>query len=1023
MGLLEALGLAQAARASRATPPAAATTATAPATATTATASTTPAATSTASPAGTAAPAAPGARAARPAGAPTIGTRGSTPPAAPDPRQVAFDAAHADVDRLAAALAAHPQRAQVQAQLTTAQAQVRAADAHAAAGRWPQATQALTDARQRYERAQAAADLWTDYQARRNGIRGAVLTLQGYWDAAAVAPQAALTTAQAQATATPPNLAGAIRTLTTAAQGVHRDLKSSVDRLRADLARVTGGAAAAVQNFASAEIAQAQTLLAGADAGLAAGDWGRVAQALMVLTFSVPALQRFATRRGAYETERTPIATQLTQLKAQPALAARLGALDTLLGQADAQAGHETMQFERGSALLKDLKARCDAWQAIAAQVADHDQQRPLAEQAIAALDAHAAAEAIASDRVAVRNLLQQADTAARAGSAAVDPRPDWRQALALVVRARADLQTAQARAAGMGPVLQARQAADRPADTAALQRTVADLGRAYDATAAAPQAAASATLVQQGRTQLAEATRLLTARNGAQAARAVRQAADLLDQARTRQAQQAQAEAQVPALRTRLTALQASPRAAAIRPRIDALVTALAGIDAALAGHDAAAAVAAIAEGGNVATAAETADTAREQYDRAIAPVRTQVGAIANRDDKRRLQGVLAAVEAHADALRFTEAETARKRLVVDIDKAALERETRKRPPVPADMRAIAGRMAANGGGADVDAMIQDPTLTNPDVLQAMASGRFGVEIVSAAPNTPDRAARRTENIKALAATFALVPDHVAAHGSNRRIDAMHSRTRGSGAWNADATIELTGRPNLSPQNYGNALQSDDGTGTGATTPQLPTNLDPDCQPVAGAQGDYLSFTALHEVGHGVDDSLTYMARNGVRPDHGGWKEYGSGLQEVADAVGPHIASQVAGSNFYTTPEQRQYVIDTLMTRSAQRPAGIAAGSAEERAYDAFDRWYGVATSDDIWQRNSDAMSIAIGGRIYHEAYKRNWVSYLADARSKGLTGYQFRAPAEWFAELYAGFHSGALGPNHPARAWLATL
>jgi hypothetical protein len=49
--------------------------------------------------------------------------------------------------------------------------------------------------------------------------------------------------------------------------------------------------------------------------------------------------------------------------------------------------------------------------------------------------------------------------------------------------------------------------------------------------------------------------------------------------------------------------------------------------------------------------------------------------------------------------------------------------------------------------------------------------------------------------------------------------------------------------------------------------------------------------------------------------------------------------------------------------------------------------------------------------------------VSYLQAARSKGLTGYQFRSPAEWFAELSAGFHSGVLGPNHPSRAWLAKL
>ena len=47
----------------------------------------------------------------------------------------------------------------------------------------------------------------------------------------------------------------------------------------------------------------------------------------------------------------------------------------------------------------------------------------------------------------------------------------------------------------------------------------------------------------------------------------------------------------------------------------------------------------------------------------------------------------------------------------------------------------------------------------------------------------------------------------------------------------------------------------------------------------------------------------------------------------------------------------------------------------------------------------------------------------YRADARQKGLTGYQFRAPAEWFAELYAGYRSGKLKPDHPSVDWLKKL
>ena len=47
-------------------------------------------------------------------------------------------------------------------------------------------------------------------------------------------------------------------------------------------------------------------------------------------------------------------------------------------------------------------------------------------------------------------------------------------------------------------------------------------------------------------------------------------------------------------------------------------------------------------------------------------------------------------------------------------------------------------------------------------------------------------------------------------------------------------------------------------------------------------------------------------------------------------------------------------------------------------------------------------------------------WESYNLAARAKGITGYQFRANGEWYAELYAAFHTGKLKPSHPHAKWL---
>ena len=80
---------------------------------------------------------------------------------------------------------------------------------------------------------------------------------------------------------------------------------------------------------------------------------------------------------------------------------------------------------------------------------------------------------------------------------------------------------------------------------------------------------------------------------------------------------------------------------------------------------------------------------------------------------------------------------------------------------------------------------------------------------------------------------------------------------------------------------------------------------------------------------------------------------------------------------------------------------------------------------SDGIWgapgrcrvdrHRQHDGLSRVLPARV-------GGATSLA-ARKKGLTGYQFRAPAEWFAELYAGYKSKKLGPKHPANDWLKKL
>ena len=227
-----------------------------------------------------------------------------------------------------------------------------------------------------------------------------------------------------------------------------------------------------------------------------------------------------------------------------------------------------------------------------------------------------------------------------------------------------------------------------------------------------------------------------------------------------------------------------------------------------------------------------------------------------------------------------------------------------------------------------------------------------------------------------------------------------------------------MKGRPGI-PQQFGaNQVSNSVSPRTGTTMKELPDKVDDNCKAVKDDKSvEYLSFAAAHEVGHGLDDERGFMTKNGAGESYGGWITYGSSVQPICDAIvgDPRFAA------FCATPEHRKYVLDRLQNKPTTPPTGLAAPA--QAAWVEFNKWYTTATSGDVYRRQGDCDYLKIGDRIYHEAYARQWVSYLAAARSKALTGYQFRAPGEWFAELYAGFRAKKLKPNHPAMSWLSKL
>ena len=937
-----------------------------------------------------------------------------------DPKQGTFTTARASAVILINGLKAHAQAAAIQAFITQVDTKLATADAHAAKKEWPQAMQALEDVKAIAATAKKAAD---DRQAFTVKLADVTMGMNAFQNVSAGTFNLlsnAIANANAQATAN--NFVAANATLDAAAVQLRTRMKARIDTVKGRLANSAPNPS--VATFLQPELDKARVHVTAAETALAARRWSEALMAETAAMWALVSTERMAPRRVSYETARAATVAKIAAIKANASLADRGPGLDALLADADKSGGRPAMQFEAGEAMLRALNTRCDAIVAATADTEAYKRQKPPTDAELAALDKHPAAARVAKVREAARKQLEQAAKMAAGATTAVDPGPGWAAASNEVVRARADIAAAKILADGAGIAGEAEAAAANPADVAAMKTALQKLQADHAAAAAAPFAAEAAAPLKTCKEQMDKADKALAKNDGKGAAGPLAAAAKALMEAKAIQGAQNQFNTGLPRAESRLTALKALPRAAVLKGVIDPVEKALADAKAKNKAKNGVEAIAGLRRVNDLADAAMKADLERGKYDAAAAATTTHVATITDAKAKKPLDAALADAKKLADAFKFGEAMAALKKLEVAIDKAELTSRAAANPADPA-IATLAAKMTANGGEKEVDALVNSPKTTDPQMIAALATGRFGVTMVPDTSAAAVAAKEEAKNMKGLYKTFLMVPKDVKAFGSITSITHTDS-TGGSGAWGPDGAVTLSGRPGDHTQELGPKMTAPDPSDpTGAKkVKQLPADVDKDCLPVGG-DGEYTSFTALHEVAHGIDDAKTYMLRNQGREDHGGWISYGSGVQVIADAVGPHIRTKAGGANtFYSKVEDKKYVLDALLNQKPTRPSTLVAGSDDEKAYIEFDRWYGLATSDGIWQRQGDAEAIAIGGTtVYHESYPREWVSYLLAARKKGLTGYQFRAPAEWFAELYAGFKSKKLGPKHPARDWLKNL
>jgi hypothetical protein len=154
------------------------------------------------------------------------------------------------------------------------------------------------------------------------------------------------------------------------------------------------------------------------------------------------------------------------------------------------------------------------------------------------------------------------------------------------------------------------------------------------------------------------------------------------------------------------------------------------------------------------------------------------------------------------------------------------------------------------------------------------------------------------------------------------------------------------------------------------------------------------LAITVLHELGHSVDERWGIMGGDIGKDSYGGWRSVGRGtFADVgAELAGHYLGSGAAGGA--SKDSLTSAIVAVLMKASnIQRPADMT----DDAAWKAFEKFLGRCAN--FKEASFDGRGYALPFGVDH-----GWHSYSRAVRdSTQVTNYQWTAPPEWFAELYA--------------------
>lgn len=926
------------------------------------------------------------------------------------PEKVIYDRERDAVAKLRADLGKHKQAAHVSDKTTRADAALAAAATHAGKPDWPKAMAELASAKKACEEGKGFADGYADYLTKRAEANLVLTAAQtSGWTGINALP-AQLTAADTKAAPPTRNYAGAKTDLDTKIIAALAPFfkKFYVDDVKPN---ITALKALAGAKFITAEIAEIDRLMLAQQTGITGKEWRQVRLNAGLIADRMAMATKIATRRAAFDTERpkADVAMKTLQGNDSKAIAAPLAELQKRLKAADTMASKAGMQFEDATAEVKAIVKETDAFDRLARSAKTYTTERGALATELNTLRKHAAAEKIKAELDVARGALDEAAKAAGDKGApgtvlvlGVDrSKHDIATANVRLAQARADLASARKLADGLAGLVAVEGAVKGKSGLPELAKAAAALGKEIEAAKKDKNSALAKDELTKAQTALDEAKKKIDAKQAEPATKALATVAQKVTEARRIEIEHAR-------FVERHTALSARHKQHTedkgllfkIKAKVDSLGKALADADAAEKKADHAKAMAALNAAENAAGTADAALASRKAFDVRASLAQLDLDKPANAAIKIAQLIELKKARDLATAFDFAGADKAIDAILKKIGAAELEGMAKKTPPDP-KLAEKAKKLAEAGATKELDALIKSlPNSLDKKVFMDLAEARFKIDFLVEADG------HEQASMKRMCALMKDIPDDVIGNPSLKRINRRVTKTDGSGTAQtfpyytaSDNEVVMNSRPKLFRKS-----EFEPGA-TGFLPPR-----EPGCEPANNKPEDLFDFNMLHELAHSIDDAKNYMGSNGSKPDHGGWIQHGGNVAPIVDAV-------VKATGFGTTPEERKYITDRILRNPAVPPATVKGDKAK------FETFITAAQTDNVWDSQSESDKATLGTRIYHEAYPNTWVSYLADARKKGITSYQFRAPGEWFSELYAAWKLKKLKPAHPAVKWLSTL